>query len=540
MLPLSTADRMNILLDVASALGYLHSVDDRVHLNVHPGTVWIPISSTGGRGGSSTPAGGSGSVKLSDPAVHAPEVGPKLFYAQTLIAPAAFRALRYLPPEVARKESPTPAADVWQLGLLAYVLFAERQPYAAPDDGDISSDDAALLPRLVDRLQAARPPPRVHLAGSSAPPSVVELIYGSCLVADPRRRAPMWEILHRLYALRRQRPALFGTVNDLRPMLFERALAAPPGDPAAVDGLYGHPMRNGGASSGGGGGGGESGVGGLERRLQALFRLRFRGAPFASVANLLSPIGEWERRAGRGDVEAAWNLHACYRRGQYIARNLYTSLAWLTKARELELAQLPPSPRTGGGEDVGVAAVGPPPPGPSPAPVPAPPSSPAGPAAGVLMDGEGESSRGTTRLRAALAAESARMATAAAAADTDTTATTGDGDGTLVTRASGPPLSPPLPQAGYARQSSMFGGSVLPEPLDMVPARAGTGIRRLPVDDDRGLLVRWLLSEVSAALAAEQNARGGVGGKRGAGVDVPAAEKSFPEGGEGEQRAYQR
>jgi len=98
---------------------------------------------------------------------------------------------------------------------------------------------------------------------------VVELIDGSCLVADPLQRAPMWEVLHRLYALRRQKPELFGAATDAPPMLFERALAAPPGDPAAVGGFCEDPGRT------GGGGGGESGAGGLERRLQELFRLRF-------------------------------------------------------------------------------------------------------------------------------------------------------------------------------------------------------------------------------------------------------------------------
>jgi len=239
---------MNILLDVASALGYLHSSDDYMHLNVHPGTVWIP--------GPDTPRGPARAVKLTDPAIRPPEAAPKLFYSQIPVSPAEFRALRYLPPEVARKETPTAAADVWQFGMLAYVLFAERQPYAGDDDGGVYPDGAAALPRLVDRLLAARPPPRAHVAASAAPPSVVDLIYGSCLVADPRRRSPMWEVLHRLFALRRNKPALFGVTDAMPPMLFETALAAPPGDPAAVGGGGGGGGAGGGAPERGGVGGG--------------------------------------------------------------------------------------------------------------------------------------------------------------------------------------------------------------------------------------------------------------------------------------------
>jgi len=52
-----------------------------------------------------------------------------------------------------------------------------------------------------------------------------------------------------------------------------------------------------------------------------------------------------------------------------------------------------------------------------------------------------------------------------------------------------PLLPPPHPQAAFAKQSSVFGGTVPSELLDTVPSRAGMGIRRLPVDDGRGLLV---------------------------------------------------
>jgi len=114
LLPLSMADRMNILQDVASALGYLRSSDDWVHLNVHPGTVRIPAA--GGRAVVAAAGVPPPAVKLSDPAVAPPEAASKLFHAQTLLTPAAFQALRYLPPEVSRKETPTAAADVGQLG----------------------------------------------------------------------------------------------------------------------------------------------------------------------------------------------------------------------------------------------------------------------------------------------------------------------------------------------------------------------------------------------------------------------------------------
>lgn len=87
--------------------------------------------------------------------------------------------LAYLAPEVARRESVTPAADWYAVGLMLFELIAGRLPY---------SEDQAVS--FAARLAASEPP---SLEGHEAPPALVGLIR-RLLEPDPSRRAGLGEV----------------------------------------------------------------------------------------------------------------------------------------------------------------------------------------------------------------------------------------------------------------------------------------------------------------------------------------------------------
>ncbi|OSX70060.1 hypothetical protein BU14_0934s0002, partial [Porphyra umbilicalis] len=366
---LDTAAKMRVLLDVASALVFLHS-NGYAHGRLHPGVVVFASGLPGaaklarpglypeedGRGGGGGAGGGGGGT---------PTVGGPRTWAATSAAVAAAAAVEagaatpwlsgglgpaespnaadgrryYLAPEVAANGPPSAASDVWAFGQLAYALFAGRQP--------------------------------------GAPPAVVDLIYGACLTAAPRGRSAAHGLLGRLVALRRSAPVLFGdggpggAATAPAPRTFERAL--------------GEHITDG---------------GGVQAALRALYRLRFRGEPLSSAANLRAPGRVWAKRAAGGDADAAWNLHACYRRGHFVTRDLAVAMDWLVVARRADAAAaaraargegggcarpprrlLPNSPPRGlGGGGGGGEGGGPSPPSPTPSgsPTGEPPSVPRG------------------------------------------------------------------------------------------------------------------------------------------------------------------
>ncbi|OSX68702.1 hypothetical protein BU14_2367s0001, partial [Porphyra umbilicalis] len=77
--------------------------------------------------------------------------------------------------------------------------------------------------------------------------------------------------------------------------------------------------------------------------MRALYRLRFRGEPLSSTPNLRFPLPVFARRVGVaapdvGAADAAWNLHACFRRGHYVAEDVAVAMSWLVRSRVLAAA----------------------------------------------------------------------------------------------------------------------------------------------------------------------------------------------------------
>lgn len=414
---LDTPAKMRVLLDVASALVFLHS-NGYAHGSLHPGVVVFA-------------KGLPGPAKLARPGLHVDDEGRgRLFVggssqAQAAAASSAAAAAAaaaagvaspwsagglgptespnaadgrryFVSPEVAAHSPPSAASDVWAFGQIAYALFSGRQPYAGnadgleggPDEtterrvsvftgGDASSrgqhavsispgrGGGRLVPggflspplqhspsntgrqvsrgrprgTLMEQLLAGVPPSKTPLLAANTPPAVVDLIYTACLAPSPRARSPSHALLGRLVALRRTVPLLFGdggpggAATSRAARTFERAL--------------GEHITDG---------------GGVQAALRAIYRLRFRGEPLASTANLRAPGRVWAARAAAGDAHAAWNLHACYRRGHFVARDLHVAMDWLVVSRRAEkeaAAQAARGERWGvpGDEDTAAAVV---------------------------------------------------------------------------------------------------------------------------------------------------------------------------------------
>ncbi|GAB0497186.1 hypothetical protein MMPV_008510 [Pyropia vietnamensis] len=386
---LDTPAKMRVLLDVASALVFLHS-NGYAHGGLHPGVVVFanglpgpaklarpglyvddesrggPLYGGEGNVGGYGPAAASSSAAAAAAAAAAGVTSPwSTGGIGPVESPNAADGRRYfVSPEVAAHSTPSTASDVWAFGQIAYALFSGRQPYAGAQDGlegglDESAErrvsvfsgaDASsgvqtsagaslrkgggrLVPggflspsssnvgrqtplgrphrgNLMEQLLAGVPPSKTPLLAANTPPAVIDLIYTACLAHAPGARAPSHAVLSRLVALRRAVPLLFGdggpggAATSRAARTFERAL--------------GEHITDG---------------GGVQAALRAIYRLRFRGEPLASTANLRAPGRVWAVRAAAGDADAAWNLHACYRRGHFVARDLYVALDWLVVSR---------------------------------------------------------------------------------------------------------------------------------------------------------------------------------------------------------------
>ncbi|KAK1858846.1 hypothetical protein I4F81_001446 [Pyropia yezoensis] len=303
---LDTAAKLATLTDIAAALTFLHA-SDHVHLGVHPGNV----AYTAGRR----------VAMLANPAMVPPESPTALFFSDTPASPADLDARKYsVAPEMARKVGASFPADVWAFGTVAYALFSGHEPYKNVMDsegggGGGLGGGGGGGGNLLTRLLEGTPPPRSALEAAATPSPIVDLIYECCLLADPRDRAPAWTLLNRLKSLRRSAPALWGAAPPLAPMNWEAAIATGPGSTRAA----GH------------------------MGMRALYRLRFRGEPLSSTANLRFPLPVFSRRVGAaapdaGAADAAWNLHACFRRGHHVAADRRVAMDWLVRSRVLAAA----------------------------------------------------------------------------------------------------------------------------------------------------------------------------------------------------------
>ncbi|GEM_PF-1050679 len=157
--PLPPAVAAYVVAQVADALAYVHS-RRIVHGDVKPGNLLVPAD--------------GGPVRLADFGVARRLDGP---VGTTHATP------EYVAPEVVGGASPTPAADVYALGIVLYELLGGRTPFRG---------GAAEQVLLRHAFCVALPPPGV-------PPALWSIIE-ACLAADPANRPAAGDVAGRLRA----------------------------------------------------------------------------------------------------------------------------------------------------------------------------------------------------------------------------------------------------------------------------------------------------------------------------------------------------
>lgn len=148
---LAPMEAARIVAQVADALDAAHAAGV-IHCDVKPANVILDDR---------------GTAKLTDFGVARAARGPA---EHELVATA-----RYVAPERVLGEPPTPASDVYGLGLVAYELIAGRSPFEAAGTEDL----------LRERLEA--PPPSLRRARPEAG-AEIDLVVAKAIAADPARR----------------------------------------------------------------------------------------------------------------------------------------------------------------------------------------------------------------------------------------------------------------------------------------------------------------------------------------------------------------
>ncbi|WP_460917069.1 protein kinase domain-containing protein [Plantactinospora veratri] len=160
---------------LAGALAYLH-VRQIVHGDVKPGNLVVPAD--------------GGLVRLVDFGA-ARRVGAGPAWPDTQATP------EYVAPEVVGGGPPTPASDVYALGVLLFELVSGRSPYRGGPPAEV-----------LDRHRTCRPVPPPGL------PPVVWQFVEDCLAADPTDRP---DAVRAAARLRGMEPALDGLTALPRP-----------------------------------------------------------------------------------------------------------------------------------------------------------------------------------------------------------------------------------------------------------------------------------------------------------------------------------
>jgi serine/threonine protein kinase len=168
---LTPAQNLAILRDVAEALAHAHQ-RGIVHRDVKPGNVFV-------RPDGRAVLGDFGLAKDLDPSVSS------LTAEGVVVGTPA-----YMSPEQALSQEPTPATDVYALGVLAFEMISGRVPFTA--------DSAVSM--LMKQIHEP-PPPLVDLAPPGVPASLIELVQQMLEKTPARRPADGLVVSQRLAAV---------------------------------------------------------------------------------------------------------------------------------------------------------------------------------------------------------------------------------------------------------------------------------------------------------------------------------------------------
>jgi serine/threonine-protein kinase len=145
-----------IARDVLAGLGAIHAAGI-VHRDIKPQNVLI---------------GGDGAVKVTDFGVAHVERDTSLTAAGTTVGTAA-----YMAPEQAQGRAPTPAADVYAVGVMLYEMVAGRLPF----------DEPTAMATMLAHIQREAPAPVAPRGMEALPPGVAAVI-AQAMAKDPRAR----------------------------------------------------------------------------------------------------------------------------------------------------------------------------------------------------------------------------------------------------------------------------------------------------------------------------------------------------------------
>lgn len=178
-----------ILQPVCAGLHYAHQ-QGMVHCDIKPGNIMVHRN---------------GTVYLTDFGI------ARVQGSSNAHAPASAGTLHYMAPEQMRGEPPTPAADIYALGVVLYeMLTGGARPFQEPSNK--VSKTAARDAMLAEKTRPTPPSPRNHCSNISPE---IEAVVMRCLQPDPRfRYASTLDLLNAWEAAVRGDPAE-GEINTL-------------------------------------------------------------------------------------------------------------------------------------------------------------------------------------------------------------------------------------------------------------------------------------------------------------------------------------
>ncbi|WP_281217633.1 protein kinase domain-containing protein [Microtetraspora fusca] len=167
---LAPAEAGRLMAEVADALATAHA-QGVVHRDVKPGNVLLDAA--------------TGQARLTDFGVARIVHGPGLTQTTSVIGTPA-----YLAPEVADGSTPTPAVDVYAIGLILYELLAGRTPFVGDHPMALLRQHATAMPRRLPGM-----------------PDPLWRVIAACAAKEPSRRPGAGDVAA---ALRGAAPSLAG------------------------------------------------------------------------------------------------------------------------------------------------------------------------------------------------------------------------------------------------------------------------------------------------------------------------------------------